>query len=216
MSYYVINKGGTLSEFNWGTNGYSIDPRVNPLDHLFDTCELASDVTLKDIFLLVERDLDFYNKLFPSCYVSEVIKESKLEAEESDISYLNLSWNMDIFDGDSSFLNIPYLEGIKDGEEMKFSMSFTSVSKLLHLPVKLQDEGNIYITNSSDCKPQIITIKKVSFTLQQIIYGIFWELTFYVPPKGRDTVKNILDKSMSDYHKGIAKTYTRNEDKEEL
>lgn len=126
MDILEIRKGGVLYEetYNYPHDVVKREVIDTIPQYLFETCTIAADVTLRDIFLLLQRDVAVYTALFTG-YLPELLEEvfNSVPKERgtnplSDIEYLELGWFLEAssYAGDA-------------GEEYSISgMSFPNVS----------------------------------------------------------------------------------------
>lgn len=215
MEKLVLKKDGKLIETKWFYNkekdeGSYIDSDVTDKGffHLEDECTLDSDVTLKDVFLLLNTELDLYDSVVRN-WCKELVTEglSGSPKKDSDIDYLELYYHLEYsrFDKDDTFsllgLKRPDFHGIgkvleedqdfcKKGERIPYSLSFQSTTTLIDLPLKLKHSVEVYEDDFSkksvNPAPTLIKFDHIPFTLFDILYGIVWELSFYGPPERRD------------------------------
>jgi len=85
------------------------------------------------------------------------------------------------------------------GERIKWSLSFTSPLKILHLPTRLNPEVILYDSNmdSINYHKEIGRMRNPGVTLGQVIHGVLWELSFHGSPETRDE-ESAQVKSMAD------------------
>ena len=159
----VIKKGGVL---------WNADKEKNVTDSapscLFDHCILDDDVTLRDIFLLLEKHEDVFEMIIGN-WMKEIIheglyKEPK-ENEEQEIEYLELYWcleNWDLKDlKEFNGLSFPSFHGVgfeqkedkyiddvkedgmlecKAGDRINWAIEFNPANEMIDLPVKLSEK----------------------------------------------------------------------------
>ena len=195
MKHIIIQKGGTLI-LKDGTE--EIDITNDAVKCLFQyPVTLTNDVTMQDIYRILERDSEFYDILFNSCFVSEHITEilTKTEKDYLDISYIELSWTLYIQQEDEGNRifgqDFPEMYGIgEDGT--KYDISFTPLNKLANIPLKLNE------TILMEDENFVISKFGLSnFTLFHILYGIMWETSFYGSPQDKKKVLEDLQGRLS-------------------
>lgn len=194
-------QGGKLYYRKWFMDerkGKVFDATNNPLRFLMHDCELAPDVTLRDVFDLIEANIDDLEPILGN-WVREFLEESKQPyepKENRDLERLELYW---FLESDAEFgtdgMAFPSFHGIgKNGE--KYGVDFSSCNTLMELPVTLKEDAEIYrreYRSKSDGSATVI-LPKVGYTLLGILYGIIWELSFFGPPKKRDEeVKKLME-----------------------
>lgn len=192
--------------------------------HLFEICDLDTDIRLKDIFKLIKKHEDIFEIILGNwCkdFINEGLKKRKKKYtgkyDKDEIEYLELYWILEqqIFEDGEYFYGIefPDFHGIgyklkeeymyhKKGERINWSVSLTPVNELMNIPVKLKRTADIYKDDYTIKKlnaQKKIEIKGMQFTLGHILYGILWELSFHGNPKNR--------KDFSKHLKEIAEKY---------
>lgn len=107
-----IRKGGKLVETKWVYDrakgeGEYVDKDVtdSALRRFFDLCELEEGVTLKDIFLLMNTELDVFDAVIGN-WCKEIVTEGLTQPEkpydltdEEAIEFLELYWHVSYDDG---------------------------------------------------------------------------------------------------------------------
>lgn len=226
-----IRKGGKLIETKWVYDKTAQQGEYKEFDKtdqairlLFDVCELAPDVTLKDIFQLLNTELDLFDAVIGN-WCKEIVTEGLTQPEKpydlsvynpDQIEYLELRFTPEYdHNGDGTE---DYLQGFcrpdfggtgielqaehehyKKGERIPWSISFTAANDLINVPVKLAKDVVIY-EGILKCKrgamPQkLVEFKNPSYTLGNILQGIIWEMSFHGGPSSRN-----------DFHKDILNT----------
>lgn len=69
----------------------------------------------------------------------------------------------------------------------QFSISFTPINQLIHLPIHFRPTMYFEISHPMALSNQI-ALPSPATTILQVVYGIFWELSFYGPPEKRDQI----------------------------
>jgi hypothetical protein len=155
---------------------------------LFEECTLAEDVTLKDIFLLLNKNLDSFHTLF-GYWCKEFTQEalSGIEPKDKNVfDYLELYNIISINEEKIENIGCVDLHAMQNGEP--YSLSFLNVYEYVHLPLKI-GKTKIYLSGSDN---NLVLEKNSSFKLGNILYGIIWELSFYGPPVERNAKKKEL------------------------
>lgn len=213
-----IERGGNLIKEDWDENSqkWVKIPVDFPFRYLMESCELSDGLTLRDIFLFVDKHLDFFNSIVGNWlidYVNYALRGEKEESSETDdrdgkLTCLNLKdyYYYEEKDGKYSFLKYSHFpqfdaDGIdsETGEIIPYSVSFVDIHDLLDLPIKISKTE--FHPENYKSPENIFEFTEYSNTLFQIIYAIFWELSFYGGPSDtkkvgqelRDTVKRIKD-----------------------
>ncbi len=187
-----------------------IDKTDNPYSVLHKTVSMESGFTLQNLFDIVRNDSDILNVICHNCYITSYINyyEQLLEQNyepavseysNDNIEFIELYWYEEIYDGylDTSFKANCHGIGweLKEdrneewgtwpkGSRITWAIDFTDLSKLLHLPIKLNEQFNIYEHGNKE--KQLLNAKR-KYTLYDVIVGVFWELSFNGTPE--DTKK---------------------------
>lgn len=227
MNEVRIQKGGKLIEFDWnGDKQKYIKKDITKLAiaFLFNPCSFEKGSTLRDVFLLLDTNLKMFHVILGNwcdTVVKEGLKPLPKNYKETEIEYIELSYNKQLevenkvkkLDG----MGFPELHGIgfvqktnryalksqgaylecKAGKRMSFSIALSPPNELSLLPIKLNKTFKIF--NDFKC---IEKYEDNQFTLGQILYGIFWELTFYGPPKKSSKVREDLIKTAAKIRSG--------------
>ena len=104
------------------------------------------------------------------------------------------------------------------GKPVSYAIEGSPLNTLSELPVKLN--GVVQITDETNRnlpypRPVIIEAEK-KFRLSDILYGIFWELSFLGGPDDRDEFNEELNRRIEESVSGAAKTYSWEEVKERI
>jgi len=202
MRNLIIEKGGKLLD-----QGYGIDKKKYVKNihggHLFEsTCEIAENVTLRDVFLLIRKILpyDEWGRVF-GCHYMELVetglKKIKLEESDNDISYLELSWcPLDITNEDDSYEQSLMFYG--KGKTESFAIEFSEPYYLSQFNVKINNMQKIYEYKNK--KPEMKTIcefKRIP-TLFDVVWAILYELTFFGSQENRVKELKKLQKAVEE------------------
>lgn len=240
-----IRKGGKFVETKWvydedKDEGFyqEFDRTESAIRYLFEPCELAYDVTLEDIFLLLNSELTIFNLIFGN-WCEEFVKEGLTKSpipynlekyDPEQIEYLELYYTPEYDKSDAQnrlngFL-MPNFHGVgvklredtesyKKGDRIKWGINLSPINTLIKIPVKLNKRFIIHednIQSKPDEKPKVLgEFENPQYTLGNILYGIIWELSFYGPPEERDKVKRGLEERMEKIDSGTAKTKSASE-----
>lgn len=236
MENLTLKKGGKLTKTEWvydkekECGEYVTTPINEPsFAYLNDTCVLDDDVTLRDVLLLLQKDITFYSIMLRN-WVDELVDEglNKTPEERGDIDYLELYWHLEKttykdktsfsghqfpgFHGWGDWDDASLASGIKGG----IAVEMTPVNELVDLPLRLQHDVAINHTNL-DAKwssieelqaqqDEPVKIDECSYTLYHILYGIVWELSFCGSPKDRDEKLSELKDMIKDIKDGNIET----------
>jgi len=227
----ILKKSGILIKENYNSDTEKLETEdvtnTSP-GHLFDVCELEDGVTLRDVFLLLQKNIDIYNMIIGN-WVDEVVDEGlnnkdKENKKDNEVEYLELYWFLDHHKYSNTseemygmlfpnFHGVGYeskedKEDIKKGEITSYAVEFTPTYELINCPIRLKEEMAFIETDYSkkDGTPWVErNYKKCHFTLGHILYGIIWELSFCGSPKERDEQSSKINKSIEEIKDGTAK-----------
>ncbi len=203
MTKLTIHKDGKITRSVWNPedrkmDAYDVTDRAPSF--LFQECTVDDDVTLRDVFLILQRDVDLYDTIFQN-WCKEIVTEAfenPAKPRDNDgpgqIDYVELCWNLDIDREENTltFGGFPSFHGYgtwDDGTPGPWGVDFSPASTLLDYPLKLNDE--IRVIDGA-----IQTYKGAQFTLGQILYGIIWELSFFGGPKEQREAMQSLEETM--------------------
>src|SRR5574337_566406 len=216
-----IAKGGKLYEETWENKKQEAVDRTDELFvHLYNICYIEEGVVLKDIMLLVKDWTDILSPLLTASpdWLKEIVNEGlnkPFKNEGDKVEYLELSWEAEVrkYKGEpQTFEQWLSFNGI--GKNTKYAIDFSPVNTLSELPVKLKN--TIKIEDARERvypQPVLIEAEKV-FKLSDILYGIFWELSFLGSPTDRDAFSDRINQQIEDIKNGTAKTVSWEEIKE--
>jgi len=190
------------------------DVTANFKKYLFNNCEVSEETTLGDLITFMEKDLPFWKSIIPfnlELFIEESKKENKnIDDKEDKIEFLELYQFLETTSslGKKEFQGIlfPNFHGVgfakkdetalffslKKGDRISYSVSMSPINELVHLPVRLNKKSSLIIQEINFKKTQIIELGEGPYSLIGIIYGIFWEISFYGPPVSRNNIKNNL------------------------
>lgn len=205
-----LMKGGNLI---YKTHGLDEDGRMiqqDPVDvtsdmpsFLFNECTFENDLTLQDIFDLVEKHQELLSIVIPY-HIQEFIAESKSDAEvfDYDITALEIyrTNDHDNYEGISELLSSIYFHGLSDkSEDGPIALDFFPVNNIIHLPIIQNTEFKIHGgLGYKEDGATTYDFGNKKFTLMDILYGIFYELSFYGPPIRRDENVKIIKERLND------------------
>ena len=194
--YLYVNKDGDCFYKRYSER--KVECNINPYTIGSTPVIFDKNATVESLFKLVEKN-PMIKVILP--YADDFIKESKTEKKVNNVNgNLNFYWYGE--DVDLKYFNIAYpkmeVEGIDENNEA-FGIDFLSTSDIKDL--KLTFDCNVVIYK--DNKP-IKTIYTHP-TLFHVLYGLFWELSFYGKPEDRDAKSKELLQSINEMKKGDLK-----------
>lgn len=242
----TLKKGGKLVETYWlydeeKEEGQYLERDLTsktflPTHILFEKkCELEEGLILKDVFLYLNSNLDYWNALLQN-WCDEVVTEGlsnktreKID-DDLEITYLQLYWNdeIDIWDGGSEFQTASRMDfvargiqhcddnfegGVKKGDEINISLSFVPVYELSNFPLKLNTKYIVWETDYVTYKEsrKVVEVDHNYPNLFEILYGIIWELSFYGGPSSREEKAKELKNAVKEIKEGTAKLVPQDE-----
>jgi hypothetical protein len=175
MENLILEVGGRLTALH-DDQTTTTDVSDSAPTLLFEPCQLASKVTLRDVFLLISKHIDVFETLLGNwCreFTEEILSAKDFEPT-AEIQHLELVFFLEDYEGTLYGMCRPDFHGVgKDSE--KYSIVLTPSYQLADFPVLL---GGV-VTEQGD-------VYRAPFTLGQILHGILWELAFFGSPKSRD------------------------------
>lgn len=189
-----------------------------------DECQIDEDVTLEDIFKIVDKNIDFWEFIIGN-YCKEIINEGLLKKDkdyDTNIHYLELYWSAEEVCGKlempdfMSFHGVGSKEtnltseltpGINTKSELdNYAIEMTPTYELVKCEVIVNETFNIIEFEDSEVKTLYSSF--LSPTLFQIMYGIFWELSFFGSPQEKDNKAKELEEIVEGLKSGKLKTCT--------
>lgn len=188
--------------------------------------ELEDGLTLRDVFLLVNKHLDIWGLLLGNwCkeFITAGLTREKEKEKEDDlvIDHLRVYTYMEITkykDGEFNFTPKDRLDfdgrgtvkkgdhWMKAGEEINIGINLTPIQNLLDYPIKIDKEYELWYhdysikTEMEDEKwknpNKLFEFKDLEASLFQFLYTIFWELSFHGGPEDTKQFRDSLNKSV--------------------
>jgi hypothetical protein len=204
-----VKKGGKVDYIRWDMKkkspGYVVtDVTDQAHRYLFEPVTFDDDVTLRDLFLIINRNIDFYNDLLRN-WCAEIVAEGLSEREKSkcneDIEYLELYWQLEK-DQDADGISLsgyifPDFHGWGDWDDSTkggISLGLTPVYEFVDVPIRLRSHLTLIEPCTTGIPPEVNEFKDATYALGQVLHGIIWELSFYGGPKQRcEMRKELID-----------------------
>ena len=205
-----IGKGGVLNYSEWEEGNWKVRDVSDTINnHLFDPCYFEDKLKLRDVFDLVENNISLFEIMMPCERIGEIITESKTVCspdndESQDLSLL-LGWSVEhekefgelavhsAFDGVKHEDREQEIEG--DIGNGRIGLDFIPSNHLIDCEIRQNTRFDVWggIGYGIEVsKEPVIRLDYKGFTLLEVIYGIFFELSFYGCPKERDDKGNEL------------------------
>ncbi len=191
------------------------------------TIVFKKGVSLNDLFVLVSNyvdDLGVIGDCSLSSFIEywrslKITKKTKHSYDPNGIEFLNLYWTPSIrngyfcdterpdFDGEGWKLKEdlcdydPTVVSHKKGSRISWGLDMTPLQDIIHLKLILNEDFKL-IKRYRDGKTGVMKKKSIlsckkSFTLKNVIEGVFWELSFYGSPamaaKSREELTSRID-----------------------
>lgn len=206
-----------------------VDVTARGHEFLFEEVELDEDVTLADIFGLLDASpvlvavyrRDFARELLVEAQKRPLKPKKCKESERLEFLELYSHWHQDTSNDAISGNNRLLLHGVgpvlkkasreygvKAGERVKFSLSFAPIRELLSLPVQINVQTPVFESDLDAylCHKELHVIRQEGFTLGQVIHGVLWELSFHGAPAQSAKFAESLMKQLDDIKSGTSKT----------
>jgi len=185
--------------------------------YLFTPVELAQDVTLADIFGLLEKD-PVLVQVMRRNFAEELLAHARKGALKNEnpydpagIEYLELYCTLD-YNTATKAVESNYMvqfHGIgfelqedrddagfpqRKGTRTQWSVSFTDLREMLHLPLRVNtkvliSEGDF---NAKGFGRELLTVHIQPLTLGQVLNGVLWELSFHGAPEDQAQARSGL------------------------
>lgn len=236
MTELILKTGPCLIARRWEYDdargkGAWVDQDVTAHAHqfLFETCEVEPEVTLGDVFRLMEAS-PLLKAVYHRDFAEELCAEAALgpmdPAEENPadaLEYLELYqlWNLNSSNSTFSPLHrlnfhaigVPQPEdrpdmGMKAGERIHWGITGSSLRKMLHLPVRVNPRV-VVCEDDLDAKSyaqEVARYENPGVSLGQFVHGILWELSFHGSPAQTEEFVEGLKAQMEEVKAGTVQT----------
>jgi len=196
----TLHKGGTLSRCRWVTNLREYvedDVTESGVRFLYDYCNLEEGVTLRDIFLFIQRHTALLNVVLNK-YCAELVADGLSgvvdETQEKTTPYgdefLELYWTLEVdtacnalegyhfpqFHVRGVLLEDTDERGVK-GDKVVLALGGSRPCELIDLEVRLRPELLLFDTQAGEESRR--QYDRASYTLGHILYGIIYEFAYY-------------------------------------
>ena len=232
----TIRKGGVL------TAPHKRQPREvsDIILALNSSCEVEEGATLRDVFLITRNWASYLSPILTNStewleqIIDEGLSETPFEEDAQKLTSVRLSWKCSVcksydkndstptLDLGTDFIGVgpvPDSEDYQDYPEdhVTYAIEMTPTYKLVDLPFELDTKFDIRDERIS-FDPNIPPMASVSreFTLYEVLFGVFWELSFFGGPESRDDQREELKKSLDRALSSDAKTVPWEEVKKRL
>ncbi|MFW6219344.1 MAG: hypothetical protein ACOC33_00620 [bacterium] len=212
-NYFIIKPGGVLKNIYWDSNKEehveSQDISNNMYYYLQDECYLDDNVTLKDIFILLQKNMEL-SKIIINNHIEDFITEAFINEKpynKDEIEYLELSKSVDWDDASSliycHFSGVGFKlkedhDGLKKGSRQKYCIGLSPINHYINFPVKLNTEILLIDFPYKDLISLRNEYNSHMYTLFDILYYPIYEISFYGPPKERDNFIKKVNNNMKE------------------
>lgn len=209
----ILSKDG-LSQNKWNSKSRTHEEvpleEMTVLRHLRDICIIKSGTTLLDIMSFVERNdlLKVIIAEYSWCshidkFHAQVHEERASKPDPDDkMDCLEIYWHgsyyKQAFDIDTGFHGINSL-----GDKVTYSVSYSPMSDLAHLPVTLNDRCQILGKNR-----EVLFDGKKHFTLLEVLDAIYWDISFMGGPEDNSAFLEEMNDRVESIVTGDAKFLT--------
>lgn len=201
-----------------------------------EDCSLEAGVTLRQLFELMLPDIEIIDKIFTNWTKDIVlqalkIKKNKkhiLKNEDDSLDFIELYWfgerntqwdystdteipTQYVLEG----LKFPSLHGIgtcnesnhsyyKLGDRIQYSLSLTKIDEILDLPIVLNT--SLKIVDNELPTAKVIDMGHKNMTLENILYGVIYELSFYGSPETKDIKQQEMKQYLTNVTASLSKS----------
>jgi len=183
-----LKKEGRLFTKVWDSNISTFTEDEIDIDevpfHTNDFVCLEESVTLRDVFLLISKDINFFSALCGCPFLKSFVEEALLSplAPKNDIGTIRLKWiaYLDMIDNEKYLTT--HIELYGAGVDKKHVLELAPLYEINHFPIILDTNFKIVDLETEE---EVFKSKK-SFTLSNLIRGIVKEISQFGPPEGRE------------------------------
>jgi hypothetical protein len=185
----MITKGGKLTLFT--DTGAPIEVKGDLPDYLAHDCVFEPGLKFIDLVSLVEpyaAELSYVLTQGP--WLPKFITEARKPfVSNPDMQFLSIGWCCELnnYGTQDELTEYPLCRGL--GVE-EYALDFSPLNKLTELELKLDTTAVLYdmrdMVNKNPMVPGVLYKAHKSFTLLDILRGVFWELSFHGDPDDRD------------------------------
>lgn len=185
-----LKPGGTLERTN--DRNETKDVTDLAITFLHENIEFDENVTLRDLFLVINKELSLFNLIFGNWIkeYTDVILNGIPEIKETSakIDYLRVFWEIHNHGEEYNIPAFPFFDGIsiENGEEKKWAVEYSPMQNHAHLPLVLDPNVQVYNFESKENKKY----PSSGYTFFNVIQGILYEISFHGGP---EATKRVLD-----------------------
>jgi hypothetical protein len=187
-----LRKGGNLFTKEWNSQSKDyIENKILPKDfifHSYDTICLSKNITLRDVFLLMHKNITVFSVL-TGCPRLDLLIEEALSVsdvdEDEEMVILKLERDVTM-QKDGIYFDYNF-SGL--GKDKHYQLEFVPINRLVFYPIIVNED---FIIKNSDW---IYFKTKKSFTLAEMLNGIVENLSYIGPPNLKEFVSKDIKKS---------------------
>jgi hypothetical protein len=186
-------KSGGMSKNSFEEDATASFMRLLPMQ-----CRFADGTTLRDLFLLLQPKGPQLEEILGH-HCQEFIEEGLSRPKDSSPkeTVLELHWIADNSMGVLEGLEHPQFDEIlAENTETPVStrvLGCLPTYQFVDTPLRLKHAAQIWMWEKLECSEIKVNM---GFTLFQILYGIFWELSFWAHPSVRDEKLKEIDERL--------------------
>jgi hypothetical protein len=195
--------------------------------------EEVVDFTFGDLWRLIEKDRDFYEKVFKEAmggwplepFMKDAASYHERQEEDVKFRFIEIIHRGEINDyskdEELSELGVSTtiyedIYGIGTGDDgtgkvaqdIAWSLSFRPISELMDIPLRLNEEFKLYLTVNKSGKSferSAIDGGRYGFSVYQILEAVLDEITFHGAPTDRSATLADMDQKVAEIKNGTAK-----------
>ena len=210
---------GILERTNHKNETYDVTDRA--ISFLHEKISFDEDVTLRDLFLVINKDLSLFTLIFGNWMdeYTDVILNKTPDIQENDdepVDYLRVYWFVENGGEEYNIPLFPYFDGIgicrkdteyyKAGEEIKWGIC-SSMQNYVDILLKLEEKTTVYNYKTKEYK----TYPATGYTLFNVIQAIIWEISFYGSPDDTNKMMESFREQIQRIKNGEEKVYSMEE-----
>lgn len=153
--------------------------------------EFEDGATFKNLVEFMTPNIDIWDALIGNWCKEIVTEAANKPVEPLNIEYICISQNIEtsvgIEDKQACYRGLPLdISGKSADNEINTSLSFIPANDLIHLPIKIDYQVRINHTNYDTHEYTTTELGTCMPTMFEVVYSIFWELSFHGSPEKRD------------------------------
>jgi hypothetical protein len=187
------------------------------ISYLHEDIEFDDNVTLRDLFLVINKELELFNLIFGNWideYTNVIlcgVPES--EEENNQIDHLLVSLEIENEGEEYNIPSFPEFHGVgickepfetyKEGDEIKWGISFSPMQKFADTLLVLDPFVHVYNSKTKEKN----TYPSSGYTFFNVIYAIVYEISFHGGPEDTEKVFDSLNDQIKKIKSGEIQTF---------